>query len=174
MIELIVGSCPENPPIRLLSMPLATLLYAFGVELLIIDTLRYFKVPSPVRISSLPKGAQLRPGIYNIIEDVVAVDGSGGTEFRERLNARYQASKLFRQMVHRVALFWAFGSNAMAVLTTVLVFTLEKDAAYVVGWFAPFVWAAIWAAITVPWVQRCLRIEHERWGEDKEKQDNAS
>lgn len=48
------------------------MLYVFAVELLIMDGLRLLEKPSPVRISSIPKGAQVRPGIYSLIEDVVS------------------------------------------------------------------------------------------------------
>jgi hypothetical protein len=83
MIELIVGTVQKNPPIRLLAMPVPTMAFAFGIELLIMDIARLAGMRAPVRISSLPVGAPLRPGIYAIIEDVVSVDGSGGTEFRQ-------------------------------------------------------------------------------------------
>lgn len=109
------------------------MVFAFGVELLIIDVMRIAGIKAPVRISSLPRGSPLRPGIYSIIEDVCAVDGSGGTEFRQRLNLRYQASHLFRQMLHRLTLFWAAGAIGIATVTTILVFTIQRDAAYVVS-----------------------------------------
>jgi hypothetical protein len=32
-----------------------------------------------------------------------------------------------------------------------------------VGWVMPFLWAGIWAAITIPWVQRDLTKEYEEW-----------
>ena len=160
------GTIPTNPPIRLLSMPLASMLFAFSIELLIVDTLRYFQVPAPCRISSIPKGAQLRPGIYSIIEDVCAVDGSGGTEFRENLNRRYEASHVFRAMLRRLGEFWAFGAMSAAVLTTILVFTLGKNAAYVIGWSLPFVWAGIWTAGTMWYVKKKLRDEKKAWAEE--------
>jgi hypothetical protein len=148
-------------------MPLASMLYAFGTELLIVDALRYFQVPAPCRISSIPKGAQLRPGIYSIIEDVVAVDGSGGTEFREALNRRYEASHVFRAMLRRLGEFWAFGAEAAAILTTILVFTLDsKDAAYVIGWSLPFVWAGIWILVTFWYVRKKLAEEKTAWAEE--------
>jgi hypothetical protein len=113
-------------------MPAPTMLFAIGVELILVDILRYMKVPAPCRISSLPQGAPLRPGIYAYIEDICAVDGSGGTQFRQRLNLRYQASKAFREMLHRMTLFWAIGAIACSVATTIIVFTIQRDAAYVV------------------------------------------
>ncbi|KAI9668247.1 MAG: hypothetical protein M1821_001067 [Bathelium mastoideum] len=138
MIELIVGTVPTEPPIRLLSMPVPTLTFAFGVELLIVDVARLLGMRAPFRISSLPQGAPLRPGIYSIIEDIVAVDGSGGTEFRERFNARYNASHYFRQMLHRLTLFWAIPACLVAGATTAIIFTVSKDVAYVLGWTLPF------------------------------------
>ncbi|OSS54040.1 hypothetical protein B5807_01450 [Epicoccum nigrum] len=169
MIELIAGTCPHDPPIRVLAMPAATMLFAIGFQLLILDILRLRGIPAPCRISSLPKGAPLRPGIYAYIEDICAVDGSGGTEFRQRLNLRYQASKAFREMLHRLTLFWAIGAIVCATVTTAIIFTIQRDAAYVVGWILPFLWAGIWAAITIPWVQRDLEKEYNDWTEAKWK-----
>jgi hypothetical protein len=126
------GTCPHDPPIRVLAMPAPTMLFAIGVELIVVDILRYMKVPAPCRISSLPQGAPLRPGIYAYIEDICAVDGSGGTQFRQRLNLRYQASKAFREMLHRMTLFWAIGAIACSIACTIIVFTIQRDAAYVV------------------------------------------
>lgn len=182
MIELIAGTCPTNPPIRLLAMPPSTMLFAIGFQLLLLDVLRLRGIPAPCRISSLPKGAPLRPGIYAYIEDICAVDGSGGTEFRQRLNLRYQASKAFREMLHRLTLFWAIGAIVCGSVTTAIIFTIQRDAAYVVccpillknernytltssqvGWILPFLWAGIWAAITIPWVQRDLEKEYNEW-----------
>lgn len=174
------GTCPHDPPIRVLAMPAPTMLFAIGVELLLVDILRIMKVPAPCRISSLPQGAPLRPGIYAYIEDICAVDGSGGTEFRQRLNLRYQASKSFREMLHRQTLFWAIGAIVCSCATTIIVFTIQRDAAYVVcahatsklrsianlcqlGWILPFLWAGVWTAITIPWVQRELTKEYEQW-----------
>lgn len=163
MIELIAGTCPHDPPIRVLAMPAATMLFAIGVELLLVDILRIMKIPAPCRISSLPQGAPLRPGIYAYIEDICAVDGSGGTEFRQRLNLRYQASKGFREMLHRLTLFWAIGAIVCSAVCTAIIFTIQRDAAYVVGWILPFLWAGVWTAITIPWVQRELTKEYEEW-----------
>jgi hypothetical protein len=113
-------------------MPVSSMFFAFGVQMLLIDMLRYLGVPAPMRISSLPRGSHLRPGIYSIIEDVCAVDGSGGTEFRQRLNLRFVASHYFRRMLHRLTIFWALGALAIASGTTVVIFTTEKNVAYVV------------------------------------------
>jgi hypothetical protein len=118
-------------------MPVSSMFFAFGAQMLLIDGLRYLGVPAPMRISSLPRGSPLRPGIYSIIEDVCAVDGGGGTEFRQRLNLRFVASHYFRRMLHRLTLFWALGALLVAGGTTAVVFTTDKNVAYVVCW-TPF------------------------------------
>ena len=167
MIELIVGTVFDIPPIRVLAMPVSSLLWWFAFELLLMDALRLMKKRAPLRVSSIPKGEPLRPGIYPFIEDVVAVDGSGGTAFRLALNERFEQSHYFRLMLHRLTLFWATGSLGIAIITTTLVFTLEPDAAYSVGWALPFVWAGVWTAITFPYVQSWLRLEKKKWRDAK-------
>ena len=147
-------------------MPLATMLYVFGTELLIVDIARYYQYPAPCRISSIPKGAQLRPGIYSVIEDVCAVDGGGNTIFREELNKRYEASHTFRAMLRRLGVFWAVGAEACAVVTTIIVFTTIEDVAYVVCWSLPFVWAGIWTWATIWYVRRSLIKEKVAWAEE--------
>jgi len=169
MAELIAGTIPKHPPIRLLAMPVPTMCFAIGVEMLIIDIARFAGIRAPCRISSLPMGAPLRPGIYAYIEDVCAVDGSGGTEFRQRLNLRYQASHMFRQMLHRLTLFWALGAIAISAATTAIIFTVSHNVAYVLGWCIPFAWAGVWAAITTKWVQISIRDEYAKWEEVKWK-----
>lgn len=149
------------------------MMWVFGTELLIVDLMRYFKLPAPVRMSSIPKGAQLRPAIYSMIEDVVAVDGSGGTEYREALNRRYEASHVFRSLLRRLGVFWAVGAEAMAMLTTILIFTIGPEAAYVVGWSAPFVWAAIWTGITIYYAKYMLKKEQQAWTEELQEKQGA-
>lgn len=166
IVELIVGTCPTNPPIRLLAMPLASALFCFTLILAAIDYMRWRKIPSPFAISSQPKGSIPRPSIYNIIEDVVSVDGCGGAEFRARLSVRYESSHAFRRMISRVGLSWWISGLFVAVLTTVLVSTLTHDAAFVVGWSVPFFWAGIWALGTILYVRKQLRYEAETWNKE--------
>lgn len=147
-------------------MPAASMLYAFGVELMVVDIMRYFHYPAPVRLSSVPKGAQLRPCVYSFVEDVCAVDGGGGTEFREALNRRYEASHIFRAMLRRLGVFWAIGANTTAVVCTILIFTINKEAAYVIGWSVPFIWAGVWVLITIWYVKKKLREEKKAWSEE--------
>ncbi|KAI0479319.1 hypothetical protein GGR56DRAFT_634436 [Xylariaceae sp. FL0804] len=170
MVELIVGSIQEDPYIRLLSMPLPTMLFVFGTLLLVMDICRYFRVAAPVRISSIPRGSQLRPGIYPLIEDVVAVDGTGGTKYRIELDQRYEASHVFRSMLRKLGIFWAVGAEGCAVMVTILIFSLEnQDAAYSIGWGVPFVWVGFWSVATIFYVKRELEKEKNLWKAEVEK-----
>jgi hypothetical protein len=168
MVELIVGTVPDYPPIRLLSMPVVTMLLVLSTELLVVDILRLFHQPAPIRISSVPEGAQLRPGIYSMIEDVVAVDGSGGTEFRTALDKRYSSSHTFRSMLRRLGLFWGIGGEACGIVCTILIFTINAEAGYVIGWAVPFIWGGVWSLATIWYVKRMLKIELKEWNEEVE------
>lgn len=163
MAELIVGTTFTNPPIRLLSMPLTSLLWVFGLQMSLFEVMRLLRIPTPVRVSSNAKGSRLRPGVYSIIEDIVAVDGGGGTAYREQLDARYRASHIFRSMLERLSVFWAFGLVALAVIMTAIIFTIDPDVAYALGWSVPFVYAGICALASWWYVRRMLRIETATW-----------
>ncbi|GAM84697.1 hypothetical protein ANO11243_026960 [Dothideomycetidae sp. 11243] len=163
MVELIVGTIPTNPPIRLLAMPPTSLLYVFGTQMTIFEMMRLLHIPSPVRVSSQPRGSTLRPGVYSLIEDIVAVDGSGGTEFRERLDRRYRSSHVFRSMLERLSVFWAIGALVSAVVMTSIIFTIDPEIAYTLGWSVPFVLAAKGAIFTWIYVRYMLRREKETW-----------
>jgi len=161
--ELVVGTSFTNPPIRLLAMPLASILFTYGTLILAVELLRGFSVPLPFRMSSQPSGSIPRPAIYPIIEDITAVDGGGGREYRERLSERYEASIDFRRMLGLLSVCWGVGTEAAAVVTTVLVFTLEGQVAYTVGWSLPFVLIVPAVLGTVWHVRRQLKKEKERW-----------
>lgn len=149
------------------------MLFVFAIELMLIDTGRYFQIPAPCRISSIPKGAQLRPGIYPLIEDIMAVEGGAGTQYREELNRRYEASHTFRTMLRRLGLFWSFGAMGIAVVCTILIFTINAEAGYVIGWAAPFVWAGVWAMMTTWYVKRMLKQEKIAWAAELAEKSRA-
>ncbi|GFZ49882.1 hypothetical protein JCM24511_07285 [Saitozyma sp. JCM 24511] len=166
LAELIYGTTPTLPPMRLLSMPLATVLYTFGTIMLVVDAMRYLRITIPFPLSSQPRGSVPRPAIYPYIEDIVAVDGGGGATYRKQLSDRYEASPIFRAMLSKLSLFWWIGAELVATLTTALVFTLPKEPAYVVGWSLPFLWAGIWTAATIWYAKRELRREAKQWSEE--------
>jgi len=108
------------------------------------------------------------PGIYYIVEDIVAVNAGGGRPFREGWAARYNASPIFRKMLRDLSWFWAIPALVLAVACTVVICIHQVPApvGYGIGWAVPFIWAAIWAAITVPWVRSALHTERTKWEEE--------
>lgn len=105
-IELVLGTRPKPPFVRLCAMPPSSLMFLVGGQLAVFALFANLGFRTPFRISSLPKDVPMRPGIYTIIEDVIAVDTGSGIAYREALEARYQASPMFRQMLHQLNLFW--------------------------------------------------------------------
>ncbi|PGH35973.1 hypothetical protein GX50_01143 [[Emmonsia] crescens] len=165
-VELIVGTVQEEPFIRLLAMPLPTVMYYFGIVHLTLDILRAKGYQAPFRISSTPKGSVMPTALYVLIEDIVAVDGAGGQKYRRALRNRYLASPYFRQMLFEMNCFWGGGSIIFATVSTILIFTTPRDVAYVIGWSLPILWAGIWTLITIIWVQADLRKEKAAWAEN--------
>lgn len=164
MIELIVGTVQHDPYMRLLAMPLPSLLFVYAIHFIMFDIAEARNFRTPYRISSTASGELLRPGLYYIIEDIVAVDGSGGTGYRKRLSNRYEASPRFRQMIRKLSWFWSVPGLAIAAGTTAIIFGLKnREISYIIGWTLPFVWAGVWTVITIKYVQRQLRIELEEW-----------
>ncbi|KAF2491263.1 hypothetical protein BU16DRAFT_469383 [Lophium mytilinum] len=161
-LELVIGSLPERPNVRLMAMPGSSLLFYVGAQLLLVTLLHMGTYSSPVRLSSTARGSVCRPAVYYLIEDVVAVDGGGGVDYREALNVRYEASPMFRRLLLRLSFFWSIGALAMATIVTILVYAINEGVAYGIGWGIPFVWAAVWAIITTKWAQMALA-EEERW-----------
>lgn len=87
----------------------------------------------PFRVSSLARGEKFRPGVYFLIEDVVAVDGQGGRPYRTAFDSRYRASPKFRQMLVKMSLFWSAPALLVAAAVTVVVFNIPTVVAFGVG-----------------------------------------
>lgn len=130
--ELVVGTIPDPPWMRLLALPVPSIFFIFGLEMLVFEALYVFKKPTPFRISSSPKGSPMRPAIYPFLEDIIAVDGKGGTRFRERLDQRYKASPPFRGMLHRVTMLWAVPQVMVAGGTLAGIVIADHELAYTV------------------------------------------
>lgn len=132
---LIVGAAPHDVFLRVLSMPGPAILYCLAGPIFLLSLYHHFGWKAPFRISSTPKGEQVLPGIYYIVEDVVAVNARGGRPFREGLAARYKASPIFRKMMRDQSWFWSIGGLIMAGACTVVVVInpVPEPVAYGIG-----------------------------------------
>lgn len=153
--------------IRLISLPAAVLMYVVATLTLVSLALNHLEWRLPFRFGSMDAGNILRPAVYYIVEDVVAVDGGGGVEYRKAFVARYDKSPVFRKMIWDLSLVWMLYFYVFAILFTVLVFTLPKAAVYAVGWAGPFPLAGLMAVWTTFHVKAELRKEREVPVEDE-------
>jgi hypothetical protein len=118
---LIVGAAPHEVFLRVLSMPGPAILYCIAGPIFLLSLYNHFEWKAPFRISSTHKGEKVLPGIYYIVEDIVAVNSGGGRPFREGLAARYKASPIFRKMIRDQSWFWSIPGIVVAGACTVVV-----------------------------------------------------
>ncbi|KAJ6100308.1 hypothetical protein N7467_001843 [Penicillium canescens] len=130
--ELVIGTIPDPPWMRMLAMPVPSIFFIFALEMLVFEALYVFEKPAPFRISSIQKGEPIRPAIYPLLEDIIAVDGKGGTRFRGRLDQRYKASPPFRGLLHRVTMLWAVPQLVVAGGTLAGIVIADHELAYTV------------------------------------------
>ncbi|OAQ92407.1 hypothetical protein VFPFJ_04147 [Purpureocillium lilacinum] len=164
----VVGSAPHIVWLRVLCMPAPAILYCLGGSLLLITLFHAMGWPAPFRISSTAKGEPVHPGVYYFIEDVVAVNAGAGRPYREALAARYRASPRFRRMLYVQSLFWSIPALLLAAPLTVIavIHPVPATAAYGVCWAVPFLWCALWGAISVWWCKRDMVRERLEWEAD--------
>ena len=159
-VEEVVGlSIKHGPLIRLVSMPASTLMYEMAVLGIITLVVQSMNIRVPFRIGSFPAGSTMRPLIYYLIEDIVAVEGGGCTEYRTALNERYESSSMFRNMLWVLTWVWTIGYFLVAGGVTAVVFTVKAEVAYGVGWAVPVLFSAVLAMGTIVYVKRCLSLE---------------
>lgn len=118
---LIVGAAPHDVFLRVLSMPGPAILYCIAGPIFLMSMYNHLEWKAPFRLSSTHKGEQVMPGIFYIVEDIVAVNSGGGRPFREGMAARYRASPLFRKMMKDLSWFWSIPGLIMAAALTVVV-----------------------------------------------------
>lgn len=164
--ELVIGTSPTNPILRLCAMPAATICFYFGFVFLLSSTFTAFKYCLPFNMSSTPKGSLWRPVLYAFIEDFGAVDMHGEQAFRMAMMQRYETSFMFRRMIQTLSWCWGIGFLVTATIATVLIMILPVMVGFGVGWVTPFVCAAVMAALSVVYVKRSLREERAAWSKD--------
>lgn len=134
---IVVGNVIVSPRVSALGLPV--LITEVGVQISIGAVFASKKAPSPIVISSVRKGKQVRGGTYAITEDIIAVDSDGGVQFRQELSDHWEASHNIRHLF--IAMDWAWGVSAtsLGAISIGLVSGLEsEDAAWAVGWTIPW------------------------------------
>lgn len=162
-VELVIATAPSDPFLKLCAMPSPTICYYLGGLFIASAILTELKWKLPFNMSSTPKGAPWRPAIYAFIEDCGAIEMRGEKVYREKLNARYEASPMFRRMIIQLSWSWGVGLICIAIVSTVLIFMIEDDVAFGLGWGLPYAFMIVWAVLTYWFVKRSLTREKAVW-----------
>jgi hypothetical protein len=149
-------------------------MYMLSTLTLLSLILNWGEVKLPFRFGSSPPGEVVRPAIFYIVEDVVAVDGNGGVEYREAFNARYEGSEMFRKMVWNLSVCWMLAFYVLGAVVAVLVMLLPKKSVYAVGWAAPFPVVGAMVVGTIFYVRSVLRVEGKEEDENHENGDGSA
>ncbi|KAH7103854.1 hypothetical protein BKA62DRAFT_615405 [Auriculariales sp. MPI-PUGE-AT-0066] len=161
-IPLIIGSSvsPANPRIVAMSLPL-TMIVLTGPMLLTGLFPHALKVP--FRVSSLPSWQPLPPFAYFYVEDVVAVDGGGCTEFRQAWRVRYEESLPMRAHLRNISLMWGLGGCLLSGILLATAWVAPLDTAYGLCWSMPWLFIMVAGFHNVRLTHRMLIDERENW-----------
>ena len=147
--------------IRFLSLPASLLMYLVATLTLLSLVLNWSGWKVPFRFGSTAPNMPLKPAVFYIVEDVVAVDGHGGLDYRIAINERYYSSEVFQKLMWDVSVVWMLWFYVWAVLFTILVWRLPVVAVYAVGWAGPFPFTGLLAIWTTYYVKAALRRERD-------------
>ena len=161
--ELVIGTAPNNPILRLCAMSSTTASYYLGFLFLFSSVMTSLRYPLPFNMSSTPKGSPWRPALYAFVEDFVSNEMRGEKVFRTQMNRRYETSSMFRRMIVTLSWCWGVGCLIVAITTTVLVILLPETVVFGIGWGVPYLCFALMAMITVLFVKWSLRRERLFW-----------
>ncbi|TCD71683.1 hypothetical protein EIP91_005449 [Steccherinum ochraceum] len=160
-IPLIIGSSMNPASVPTVAMALPLFMLAICIPMVISSLDHNFRLP--FRISSFPPYHPLPPLTYTIVEDVIAVDGGGGLEFRQAWRHRYEASRVLRILLRDVGMFWGISGILVAGACIAVAWTTNDDIGYGIGYGIPWLWAFVCTPITIVWAKRELERERREW-----------
>lgn len=165
-VIIAIGISRNPSSVKITSLPLSILILLVCGQLVVFIPLRALGVRAPFRFSSIARGDALRPAVYVIAEDVVAVDGEQGDLFRAQWNARYESSAPFRTLLARLDWLWGVSGVLLAGAVIGVIFGVKQDAVgWAVGWSAPWIWAALMMLVTIEMTKSTCRRENEMAGQ---------
>jgi len=162
-IELVAGTAPSKPIVRLCAMPSPTICFYLGFLFVGSAIATHLQWKLPFNMSSTPKGSPWRPALLAFIEDAGGIEGRGGLEYRRHVIKRYEESPVFQRLILFLSWMWGLGAIGIAIISTVLIMVLSEDVGFGVGWGLPYAWAAVWTLVTVILVKWQLKHERKVW-----------
>ena len=132
VIALGISMKPSN--IRMVALSLPILMLQICLQMVLLVPLSAMHVRAPFRFSSIARGEILKPAVYVIAEDVVAVDAKQGDVFRAQWKARYETSQPFRNLLTQLDLFWGVSGTLVAGGIIAVIFAVKQtDVGWAVG-----------------------------------------
>ncbi|KZT63282.1 hypothetical protein DAEQUDRAFT_770748 [Daedalea quercina L-15889] len=143
-VPLIVGSSvmPGDP--RITAMVLPCIMLVLTLPLLVTGLFPYH-IHAPWHISSFPPHQLLPPLGYCYIEDIVAVDGGGCTEFRQ------------------LSVTWGATGLIIAAGLLIACWTASIDMGYGLGYGVLWLWALLMAVGSIAHIHHELMHERREW-----------
>ncbi|KAH6674454.1 hypothetical protein B0J14DRAFT_653750 [Halenospora varia] len=173
-IELVIGTIPHHPWVRLVAMPSPTICFYFGFLFCGSAILTQMRKRLPFNMSSTEKGELWKPALLAFIEDAGCIEGQGGVQYRAAVLKRYDVSPRFRRMIIMLSWVWGLGLIVIAIVSTVLIMELEVDIGFGVGWGLPWAFSAVYSMLTIAFVKQQLRKEKAEWRLKEASNQNTS
>lgn len=144
--------------VRLVAMPLPSLVLQICGLILYAAVSSRVGAKYPFRVSSMSKGTPVRPAVYTIVEDVCAVDGGWGQNFRQYFNHRYEATSEVRTLLMAMDLLWGVSGTTVSIVLISLIWKLDDcEIGYALAWLVPWIWAVSTATLTVLMTRAAMR-----------------
>ncbi|KAE8222038.1 hypothetical protein CF319_g4701 [Tilletia indica] len=147
-----------------------------GLAMLAITLLSlYPEIKQPFRLSSVKTGSSFRPALAYFWEDIVAVDGGGGYEFRQAFSRRFESSPHFRKMNTVLSFFLGISFIlyfVLALILTIILANYTRDTqlskrleawSFGANFLLFTIWNALTALIATFWGRRYMAEEERRW-----------
>ena len=133
-VVIALGISKKPPNVRWVALSLPILMLQVCAQMVLLVPLSAMHVRAPFRFSSIGRGELLKPAVYVIAEDVIAVDAKQGDVFRAQWKARYESSQPFRNLLTQLDLLWGVSGVLTAGGIIAVIFAVKQtDVGWAVG-----------------------------------------
>ncbi|CEH12836.1 hypothetical protein CBOM_00795 [Ceraceosorus bombacis] len=162
LLSLAAGTNGDQGNFTLLLLAIPLIAGVIGVALLLSVLLYAFsiKTPSWAHVSCVTPRQRIRPAIYYVMEDLVAVDGAGAWKFRYNADRRYCTSPIFQTLCRDVSLIFSVWGILFPVWAGLLAhFVTNKDVCWGASIALGIGWSGLFAAFAGLHTSRMLTRE---------------
>lgn len=125
-ILLTFGNTEETTNLRLLSLFKPLIVFQLSSQFIIFRVMAFCGLRLPFRMSSYAMGSKVPSGAAVVAEDIVAVDGNRGREFRVAWQARIAASPTAAITLARMDWIWGISGLVYGGVLVAIVFSVQN------------------------------------------------